>query len=78
MVLVIIAIGFRKFASLMPVAGSCSAAISAACHPPPDDTNAAYSTVSWGAIEQGQYHLVGHCTFTSHKVCAVTSEHVYR
>jgi hypothetical protein len=43
---------FRKFKSAaMPIAMNCSAAISAACHPPPDDINAAEKPVMWGQAD---------------------------
>lgn len=43
--------GFRPYPSTgMPLASSCSAAISAACHPPPGDDSASRKAVSWGAV----------------------------
>ena len=63
-------IGRFKFASGMPVAASCSAAISAACHPSSEDADASILPVQWGAITHGKRTLtdeepVGHCTFSS-------------
>lgn len=59
-------LGFRRFSSYMPVAGSCSVAIAAACHRPKDDIDAAYLPVSWGEVGRddpsGEVH---HCCFTS-------------
>ena len=54
--------GFRVHQG-MPLAGSCSAAISAACHRPEEDVDAATKPVMWGVVssEDG----VGHCCFTS-------------
>lgn len=49
-----LAIGRFKFSSAMPVAASCSAVISAACHPLPEDTDASISAVQWGAVSHGQ------------------------
>ncbi|KAF7589729.1 hypothetical protein BBP40_003927 [Aspergillus hancockii] len=43
-------LGYRKLNSRMPLATHCSAAISAACHPPPDDRGAALRPVMWGEI----------------------------
>lgn len=58
--------GSRKYEG-MPLVGSCSAAISAACHPPKEDVNAAYLPVLWGAVDvKGEE--VGHCCFTSFDV----------
>lgn len=61
---------FRKYPAGIPVAGSCSAAISAACHPPPEDYNASLKPVQWGALGQGIFNsgeadVVGHCSFSS-------------
>lgn len=57
--------GFRRHRG-MPLAGSCSAAISAACHRPEEDVDAATKPVKWGVVssENG----VGHCCFTSFEV----------
>lgn len=77
MVIAVLALGFRKLSSLMPVASSCSAAISAACHPPSDDVDPACKAVSWGQVEQEPNRIVGHCSFTSLQVYAATSEHMY-
>lgn len=49
MVCTIISLGMRRFSSNMPLAASCSAAISAACHPPPGDQHA-LKPVMWGEI----------------------------
>jgi hypothetical protein len=64
------AIGRFRYAPGMPVAGSCSAAISAACHPLPEDTEASVLPVQWGAVVQARKGVdgkssVGHCTFSS-------------
>ena len=71
-VLVGIANGFRKVKGGMPFAGSCSAAISAACHPPKADVNASSKRVKWGVVAERNPNdpdsSVGHCSFTSFKV----------
>ncbi|KAK3069871.1 hypothetical protein LTR53_011458 [Teratosphaeriaceae sp. CCFEE 6253] len=67
--------GCRRFESTMPVAGSCSVALAAACHPPKDDGDAAYLPLRWGAVgeetgeagEEGDA-TIGHCSFTSDDV----------
>jgi hypothetical protein len=61
---------YRTYAAGMPLAGSCSAAISAACHPLVEDEDASLKPVQWGAVVQGTVkgdgtETVGHCTFTS-------------
>jgi hypothetical protein len=65
-----IAIGRLRFPAGMPVASSCSAAISAACHPPPGDEDAQLLPVQWGAVNHGDVaegaeEAVGHCSFSS-------------
>ena len=66
LLLVVIANGFRKYRKGMPLAGSCSAAISAACHRPEEDVDAALLPVSWGAVRTDG--PIGHCCFTSFEV----------
>lgn len=67
-----VVIGRCKFKSIgMPLAGSCSVAISAACHPPSWDIDTATEAVKWGVIpgsengDVGTQNEVGHCSFTS-------------
>ena len=67
-VIVIIGIlhGFRRYKPGIPLAASCSAAISAACHRPNEDVDAPYKPVMWGAIKSKS--PIGHCCFTSFEV----------
>ena len=71
-VLVGIAYGFRKTSGGIPLVGSCSGAISAACHPPAADVNASSKRVMWGAVAAVNINdsddRVGHCCFTSFEV----------
>ena len=64
--------GFRKVKGGMPFAGSCSAAISAACHPPKADVKASSKRVKWGVVAERDSNdpdnRVGHCSFTSFEV----------
>lgn len=48
MVCTILGMGLKHFRTNMPLAVSCSAAISAACHPPPGDDDHALKPVMWG------------------------------
>ncbi len=58
--------GFRLYKPGIPLVGSCSAAISAACHvPSEDDMSAAEQPVKWGVVGGRNEDGVGHCTFTS-------------
>ena len=56
----------------MPLAGSCSAAISAACHPPEADVDASIKRIMWGVVAEDCFQYegegVGHCSFTSSTV----------
>ena len=62
--------GFRKTKSGMPLAGSCSAAISAACHAP--EADASSKRLMWGVVANDNTNpssqSVGHCSFTSLEV----------
>jgi len=58
-------LGCRKFASHIPVAGSCSVALAAAAHRPKQDVDAAYLPVIWGDVTGEGGDEVGHCSFTS-------------
>lgn len=81
MVLTGIAIGFRRARPGMPLASSCSAAISAACHPPKEDIHPSTKRVMWGvAVEDDDSSSpgqIGHCSFTSLEVWAPTVGRLY-
>lgn len=64
-ILVLLAIlnGFRRYKSGISLVGSCSAAISAACHPPKEDHDAADKPLMWGVVNSK--NGIGHCCFTS-------------
>ena len=69
MILALMANGFRRLDSTMPLAGSCSLAISAACHRPPEDSDAGLLPVQWGALShETETEGPGHCCFTSFDV----------
>ena len=80
MVLAIIAVGFVPYKRGMPLAGSCSLAVSAACHPAEwegklhgDGTEqqnvAATGQLKWGVVSTGQ-DGIGHCSFSEGAVKA--------
>ena len=55
--------GLRKSPSGMPLASTCSSAISAACHPPlPEDEDAYMFPVQWGVVGRDA-EGVEHCPF---------------
>jgi hypothetical protein len=59
---------FRYYPPGIPLAGSCSAAISAACHPPSEDVDVSLGPLQWGAIpgaeKEENGRVVGHCSFS--------------
>lgn len=67
--------GFRRYPAGMPLVGSCSAAISAACHPPKADSDAAVLPLMWGAVPTTKE--TGHCCFTSFEVTPPVREESY-
>lgn len=78
LIVVSIFIGRRKYDSSMPLAGSCSAAISAACHRPDWDYRAGVSSVAWGILpETDTKGEIAHCCFTSGDVKPVEEGRQY-
>lgn len=69
--------GFRKYRPGMPLVGSCSAAISAACHRPKEDIDAATLPVLWGAVSGQGEDEVGHCCFTSFEATPPVEGNLY-
>ena len=59
-------LSFRKYSGSIPFAGHCSLVLSAACHPPPNDVNAADLPVMWGAFHKPNGKQ--YCSFTSFSV----------
>jgi hypothetical protein len=62
-VIVLVMLGPRRYSASMVLASTCSATISAACHPPPRDDQAYLFPVQWGVVanENG----IGHCSLTT-------------
>lgn len=76
MVAVLVGNEFRRYPSPMPLVVNSSFAISAACHQPENDPDAAYQRVMWGAVSHPDGDLPGHCCFTSHEVeMPIVGEH---
>lgn len=61
-----VGLGLRRYKGGIPLVGSCSAAISAACHPLADENDVALVPVEWGvvSIDKG----VGHCALSGRYV----------
>ena len=75
----VIALGAKKFKSDIPLVGSCSAAISAACHPGSlHDTSTAWNPVQWGEIMDGRRNGPRHCAFSCNDVTAPREGEQYR
>ncbi|KXX81510.1 hypothetical protein MMYC01_202482 [Madurella mycetomatis] len=68
MIIFLVATGCQRLSSeTMPVAGSCSAAISAACHQVSYDEHAWKEPLQWGAVHfEGDE--MGHCSFSNSEV----------
>jgi hypothetical protein len=82
MVTALVGIGRRRFASAMPVAGSCSMAIAAACHGVPGKARSEESAweerLMWGVMEATEEHEgVGHCGFSSLQMGRPQPGHIY-
>ncbi|KAK5045445.1 hypothetical protein LTR84_009309 [Exophiala bonariae] len=60
--------GYRRLESGIPPAAACSAVISAACHRPEDDTNAATLPIKWGVVRHKGDAGPWHCCLTSQEV----------
>ncbi|CAO1603804.1 hypothetical protein XANCAGTX0491_007383 [Xanthoria calcicola] len=68
LVLLLILAGFLgKYKNGTPLASTCSAAISAACHRPSRDTQAHMFQLYWGAVSWNPQTHIGHCCFTTAK-----------
>ena len=76
LVLVVVLLGFRRYEKGIPFAGSSSAAISAACHPPEEDVDARFLPVMWGDVKT-EHSTVGHCCFTSFAVSTPVEGNMY-
>ena len=69
-------LGFLRLDSDIPVASNCSAAISAACHPPPGDEDVALGLIPWGVVSSDE-QKVGHCSLSSRPVKGLEQGKLY-
>jgi hypothetical protein len=65
-----VANGFRRYNAGIPLVGSCSAAISAACHRPSNDSSASLLPLKWGCVDADTGKDVRHCSLSSFEVAA--------
>jgi hypothetical protein len=61
-----VGMGLRRYKGGIPLVGSCSAAISAACHPLPDELGVALVPVKWGVVTVDKG--IGHCSLSGRYV----------
>lgn len=80
MVVAFVGFGFIPYQRGMPLAGSSSIAISAACHPGkefgPEGSAISESKLQWGVVSTS-VDSVGHCAFSSKKVGTLTKGQKY-
>ena len=69
--------GFRRYNPGIPLVGSCSAAISAACHRPNDDSSASLLPLKWGCLDADSRSRTGHCSLSSFDVTSPEEGHFY-
>ena len=73
----VVGMGYLKFDTGMPVAGSCSIAIAAACHVENSDQTPR-DLLKWGEVHSGGNETdVGHCAFTNGLVRKPTVSRLY-
>jgi hypothetical protein len=78
LMLVAFSIGRFRLASAIPVAGSCSAAISAACHTSITDVKRPdEGFVKWGVIRKELVNEPGHCGFSAAPISAPVPNSLY-
>lgn len=71
MMLFAIGTGMKRYDPGIPVAGSCSVVLSAACHVEDEDSASsemALKPLQWGVVHSGDGDEVGHCAFSTAKV----------
>ncbi|KAE8136603.1 hypothetical protein BDV38DRAFT_283815 [Aspergillus pseudotamarii] len=86
-ILALLGLSCRRLKSCMPLATYCSAAISAACHPPPDYHDATLKPVMWGEVPRDMsdgldgdrstaYNGAGPDSLEAYAHCTFTSKEV--
>ncbi|KAF2186208.1 hypothetical protein K469DRAFT_706868 [Zopfia rhizophila CBS 207.26] len=74
--IILLVLARQQLPPSIPIAGSCSTAISAACHAPDDEPeDGANLPMKWGVVNDNWG--VGHCAFTSREVTAVRHGRTY-
>lgn len=70
-------LGFRTLDAHIPFVGTCSWAISAACHPNSNEAEPALGRLKWGSISERGDETAGHCCFSSGRVAKPKVEKKY-
>ncbi|MCJ1268780.1 hypothetical protein MMC22_008668 [Lobaria immixta] len=71
MMLFAIGTGMKRYDPGIPIAGSCSVVLSAACHAEDEDgasSQMALKPLQWGVVRSGDEDEVGHCAFSTARV----------
>jgi hypothetical protein len=80
MLVAVVGFGYIHYKTRMPLAGSSSLAISAACHPEEDSGKGEHALsrqkLQWGVVSIG-LDGVGHCAFSSTEVGPLLDGQVY-
>ena len=74
--LTVLLLCMRKYPNTMPLAGTNSAAIAAACHALPEDRESIMQPLQWGVVSQKGG--VGHCSFSAGVVAPLIPGRMYR
>jgi hypothetical protein len=81
MIVVLLVTASRSLKSAIPFAGSCSAAIAAACHVSPRENgiHTATSRIQWGVTDEPRGpDLIGHCAFSQENVRTPLTGEMYQ
>jgi hypothetical protein len=66
MLIALIGVGYIPYNRAMPLAGSCSMVISAACHAEKNDQDQLSTRkLQWGVVQAGADDRIGHCSFSA-------------
>ncbi|KAE9380983.1 hypothetical protein N431DRAFT_396271 [Stipitochalara longipes BDJ] len=80
LMVIAVLVGYQKLKdTAQPIVGSCSAAMSAACHPPKDVKieGLSESRLKWGVVSVDKENEIGHCGFSNEEVAPVEPGYLY-
>jgi hypothetical protein len=64
LIVALVVLSMRRYDGEIPLVSTSSAAISALCHPPEEDSEVACFPVMWGEVSRDEKGF-GHCSFTT-------------